>query len=183
MKIPLLYGLYSAIGGAIVTLLLYFTGFHDSVEKFTAAQWIGGVAGFLIMVTCLALAMRDKRALAPADAEWGYGSAFGAGVLTGLFIAVFNAIVTYIYFAFINPNMPDIIFAMQQAKMEAKGLSATQIANAEPLMRKMMSPGITACLQVIGGFIFTVIVSLIVAIFFRQPRPAAAVGEAPPPMA
>ncbi len=182
MKTPLTYGFFSALGGAIITLLLYFTGLHDSVEKLSTAQWVGGILGLAVLVTCLALAMRDKRAAAPADAEWGYGSAFGTGVLTALFATIFGAIVTYVYFAFINPHMTEVIFAAQQAKMEARGLSATQIANAEPMMRKMISPGISTCFQAIFGFIFSVIICLIVAIFFKNPKAGALGSEEPPPV-
>jgi len=33
MKIPLTYGFIMAIGGALLMLLLYFAGLHDTVEK------------------------------------------------------------------------------------------------------------------------------------------------------
>src|SRR4051812_44585446 len=115
MKTPLTYGFFSALGGAIVNLLLYFTGFHDSVEKLTSAQIVGGILGLAIVVTCLSLAMRDKRANAPTDTEWGYGSAFGTGLLTSLFIVLFGAITTYVYMGIINPGFSDVIYAAQVA--------------------------------------------------------------------
>jgi hypothetical protein len=183
MKTPLTYGFISALAGALLTLLLYFAGFHDSPDKLASAQIIAGCVGLVIVVTCLSLAMRDKRATAPADAEWGYGSALGVGTLTALVNSVLGAIFYFIYASFINPSFADTLLQSELAKAEAKGASATQLANMEPMMRKFMSPGVSACMQLIFGFIFCFVIALIVAIFFRKPRPAMAGGEVPPPMA
>ena len=180
MKTPLTYGFISALGGALLTLGLYFAGFHESVEKLQSGQNIGAVLGIAILVTALALGMREKRANAPAETEWGYGSAFGTGVAIAAFSALFSAVFSYLYLAVINPNFPELVFQAQQAKMEAKGLSATQIANAEPMMRKFMSPIVMTLMGSIMNFIFGLIFSAIVAIFFRQPRPAVVVTDAPP---
>src|SRR5581483_1916810 len=91
MKTPLLYGFLAALGGALTSLAMYFTGMHDTVEKLATAQWIQICVGLVIVVTCLALAMREKRSLARAE-EWGFGSAFLTGFLTGLAAAVIGAI-------------------------------------------------------------------------------------------
>jgi hypothetical protein len=180
MKTPLFYGCLSAFGGAVLTLLVYFAGFHDTVEKLPTAQLIVGVAGIAIFITCLALTMRDKRAQAAPGSEWGYGSALGAGVLMSVFSVLLGCIFNYLYFTVINPHMSDLIFAAQQAKMEEKGMSADQIAKAEPIMRKMMSPAVTTLIQLIGGFIISVLISLIVAIFFREPRASVEIVDVPP---
>jgi ABC-type Fe3+ transport system permease subunit len=179
MKTPLTYGFLAALGGAIVNLLLYFAGLHDSMEKLTMAQIIGGVLGLAIIITCLSLAMRDKRASAPADAEWGYGAAFGVGLSTAVFMILFGAVSTYVYMAIVNPGFSDIIYAAQVAKMEEKGMSSAQIASAEPMMRKVMSPIGSTIFQAVGGAIFCTVIAAIVAIFFRKPR-AVVLGEEPP---
>jgi hypothetical protein len=44
MKTPLIYGFSMALATSLVTLLLYFAGFHDSAEKLGSAQWIGTIA-------------------------------------------------------------------------------------------------------------------------------------------
>jgi hypothetical protein len=183
MKTPLTYASYGALGGALLTLGLYFAGFHDSAEKLKSAQMIGGLIGFAILIATLVLAIREKRANAPADTDWSYGSAFGAGMLTSLFLILFNAVFTYIYFAIINPGMSDVILAAQQAGMEAKGMSASQIANAEPMMRKFMSPVATTIFQTIFSAIMCVALVAIIAAFFRKPREGALGSEVPPPIA
>lgn len=180
MKTPLTYGFLLALAGAVLTLVLFFAGFHESAEKMATAQWVGGLGGLAITIACLSLAMREKRANSPADGSWGYGSAFGTGVLTALWGALFGAIFAYVYFALINPAFSDVIVQGQIAKLEASGkLSEAQIANAEPTMRRFASPPILVAFQAVGGFIWTLVVSLIVAIFFRE-RPVAA--GAPPPI-
>jgi hypothetical protein len=181
MKTPLTYGFISALGGALITLLFYFAGFHDSPEKLRSAQVIAPCIGVPIIVVCLALAMRDKRAQATTT-EWSYGSALGVGTLTVLVSSILGSIFFYIYASFINTNFPDTLLQSELAKAEANGASATQLANMEPMMRKLMTPALSACIQLFFGFIVCFIIALIVAIFFRQPRAAGPDGEAPPPM-
>lgn len=180
MKIPLKYGLFMALAGAAFTLLMYFAGFHDSPEKMQSAQWIGFAAALAIGVTFLSLAMKEKRATAPADLPWGYGSAFGTGVLTALFASVFGMITAYCYLAFINPRMCDVVLQMQLAAMEAKGLSAAQLEKAEPMIRKWMSPPIMVVMQSVSGFITGTVLAAIVAIFFKQRVVSTAAGLPPP---
>ena len=173
-----------AIAGALLTFALFFGGFHDSVEKMQSsfAQTIAVLGPLLIAVVCLALAMRDKRSTTPADAPWGYGSALGVGVLTALFGALFSAVFAYIYFAFLNPGMADVLYDMQMAKLEEQGSSSQQIEGAEKMMRMMLSPAVMSIFQTISGFLMTTVVALVVAIFFKN-RPALQYGsQLPPPL-
>jgi hypothetical protein len=181
VKLSLIYGAAMAIAGAALTLLLYLTGLHDSVERLSLAQWIGTAGGVAIGVTCLALSMRDKRARHPADAEWGYGSALGVGTLTGLWGSLFGMVTAYVYFGVINPGFSEVVYQAQVAGMEAKGVSAAQIEKLEPMLRKWMSPLVMTLIQGAMGFIWSFLLALIVAIFFRR-RPEVSVpptGEPP----
>jgi hypothetical protein len=182
MKIPLIYGAAMAIAGALLTFILFFAGFHDSAEKMGSgiAQILGMGVPLLIAVACLVLAMRDKRANTPPDSPWGYGSALGTGVMTGLFSALFGAIFAYIYLAFLNPEMANVVHEMQVAKMEQKGLPPEQIEAAERMMRSMLSPGMMTLFQTIAGFLWTVGLSLIIAIFYK--RRSATLQSEPPPL-
>ena len=157
-----------AIAGAVLMLLLYFAGFHDSVEKMKPAQWIGGIGGIAIGVTCLTLAMQEKRAQFPAEEEWGYGSALGGGVLTGICASLFGLLTAYVYFAILNPGFCDVIFQAQVAAMEAKGLRPADIERIEPMLRKWMSPVAMTIMQFFTGLVFSTILSLIIAIFLRK---------------
>jgi hypothetical protein len=182
MKIPLTYGAAMAIAGALLTLILFFAGFHDTAEKMQSgfAQTIAIIGPLGIAVACLALAMRDKRANTPADMPWGYGSAFGTGVMTGLFSALFGAVFAYVYFAVLNPDMADVVYQMQVSKMEAKGMPSDRIDAAEQIMRKMLSPIMMTTFQTFFGFLWTVVLSLIIAIFYKR-RPVGGENLATPP--
>ncbi|QYM79421.1 DUF4199 domain-containing protein [Horticoccus luteus] len=178
MKTNLLYGFVLALVGFLVSLVFYITGFHSSVEKMEATSWISNTLLFVISIVVLYLGMAAKRAAAPADRQWTYGSALGTGAGIAVFGALFGIVFTYIYFALINHNMSDLIYQVQVAKMEAKGMSSDQIEKAEPMMRAMMSPVAASLMAGVVGFIFNFLISLIVAIFVRR-RPV----STPPPLA
>jgi len=182
MKIPLTYGFVLALGGALLLIALYLAGFYDNGEKLNVGQWIDGCVGLVIAITCLALAMREKRAAAPAGTEWGYGSAFGAGVLTALFAAIFAGFFGYLYFAVINPNMSEVLYQAQVAKLEAKGLPPARLEDAEKMMQRFFTPAVLTCFRVLGTFVWTLLLSLVVAIFFRKPaQPEGSLAASLPP--
>ena len=97
MKTCALYGFIWALGGAFLTLILFFMGFHSDPAKLQAAGWIGGLAGVAIAVICMALGVRARRDEVPAEAEFGYGSAFGAGFLIALVQSVLTSVFWYVY--------------------------------------------------------------------------------------
>ncbi len=175
MKLPLLFGSAMAFAGAVLTLLMFFAGLHDDVEKLKTAQWVGTLGGIAIGVTTLALAMKEKRRTYTTEEEWGYGNALGVGVLSGLVGAVLGAVFAYLYFGVINPGLSDLMVQAQIAGMEQAGVPAAQIEKTEPMMRKWMSPPAMTVFQAIFGFIWSTVLSLIIAIFYRN-RPAPPVG-------
>ncbi len=181
MKTALTYGAAMAVANTLVTLILYLAGLHDSAEKLRLAQWVGGLAGAGVTIGALTLAIREKRTAFPADETWGYGNAVGCGLLTTVFGSLFGTIAGYVYFAFIHPDMSDVIYQGQVAAMEARGMPAAQIERAEPIMRKWMSPPILALIQLFFGFVWSTVLTLIVAIFLRR-RPEVA-PDAPPSIA
>ncbi len=182
MKTPLTYGFLMALAGALLTLTLFFAGFHDSPGKMQSAQWIGGVAGVAITVAGLSFAMRARRAERAEEGGWSYGSAFGTGVLTGIFATLFGVIFAYFYFGYINPTMSDVILQLQLEKLEAARTPAAQMDRIEPMLRKWVSPGMLTVSQAISGLIISVVLSLIVAIFHRKSATVLPV-DAPPTLA
>lgn len=182
MKLAATYGALMAIANAILLLVLFFAGLHDNAERLSTAQWVGVVGGVAISVTGLALTMREKRAQYPAEEEWGYGSALGGGVLAGVVASFLGMVTAALYFGLINPGFSDVVWQAQSAAMEAKGVSAAQIEKIEPMVRKWISPVALTIIQGISGVIWSVVLALVVAIFFRR-RPAATGGaDAPPPL-
>ena len=168
MKTYLTYGFGIALGGAIISMVLYFLGFNADPDKLQASRWITMVIGIVIAIVGLYLGTKEKRALTPPDKPWGYGSAFGAAFMIGLFAAIFSGLYNYAYFAFIDPGISDIILQMQLDQMEAKGMSADQIDKIEPMVRKWINPVAMSISGFVGAFFFHVVIGLVVAAFVKS---------------
>ncbi|WP_221032333.1 DUF4199 domain-containing protein [Actomonas aquatica] len=168
MKTTFLYGLGMAIAGAVLNLGLFFGGYHDSVDKLTTSQIIGGVGGGIITIVGLILAIRARRAETPADEAFGYGRALGAGTLTSLWGALFGNVFNVLYMTVINPNMQEIVVESQMAAMEAQGAGADQMEAAEGMIRMMTNPALQFVFGLIGAFLFSFVISLIIAAFIRR---------------
>lgn len=183
MKIPLIYGLLMAIVGALLTFGLYFGGFHDTPEKLQMIRWPSAGVGVIAAIGLVVLSVRARRAEYPANREWGYGSAFGTGVVTGLWACLFSAVFSFVYFAMINPQFSDVVYQLQAQTMEAKGVPADVIARQEGIMRKVMSPVGLTIVQTVQAIFGSVIFSLVIAIFLRKPLPVreSVTTEASPP--
>lgn len=168
MKTALLHGSALALAGTLLMLALFFAGFHESPEKLASAQNIQAGLGLAMTATALALSMRGRRASAlPAD-NWGYGAAFGAGAMTGTVATFLSAAPFYLYAAVLNPHFTEVTFQAQLAAA-AQQLPPSRLDSVEPTLRKLSSPGILTSFQTLGGLIFSILLSAIVAIFFRHP--------------
>lgn len=176
MKTPALYGFISALAGAVLNLILYFSGLHSDPAKVATAQAIGWL-GMVIFIVCLVLAVRARRAEVPATQAFGYGSALGVGTQVALVSAVLGAIFYYCYLRFINPGFVDVLFQAQDEKLQAKGVSGPALDRAEGFMRTMLQPGVSSITFVIAAFVMGFILALIVAAFIRRPEPTQ-----PPPI-
>lgn len=179
MKTTFTYGLGMAIAGALLNFAFYFLGYHDTIEKFAVAQKAGIFVGLAIVIVGLILAIRARRSETPADEDFGYGRALGAGALTSLWSAVFGTLFNLLYATVINTGMRDLIVESQLDAMAKKGMSSAQIDQAEPMIRTMTSPVIQSAFGLVIGFLFAFILSLIIAAFLRRP----AADEVPPPIA
>ena len=168
MKTYVTYGFFMALGGLLLTLALFFLGFHSDAAKLSSSQWIGSVGGLAIGITVLTLGIKARRADVPVTEEFGYGRALAAGVMITLFGALFGIVTNYLYFQVINPNMADLIVQAQLDKMEAKGMSGAQLEQAEKGIRMFMKPVFSAIFGFIMGLFWGTIISLIAAAFLKR---------------
>ena len=176
MKTPLIYGLYMALGGLVLNLILFFLNFHTDVEKFSTGQWIGGILGLIIAITCIALGTKARRDEIPTTEDFGYGSALGSGVMIGVFSCLFGLVSNFLYMRVINPGFREVIIQAQAAKMDAKGIPAAQIERMESMMRSPVGTVINTVSFIIIGMIFFTLISFITAAIFKRP---AAQGQPP----
>ena len=173
MKTCSLYGFILAVSTAVLTILLYVFGLHSDPSKLGAAKWIGGCGALAIGVVVTVLGVKARRAEVPESDEFGYGSAVGAGTLIAIVSSILGAVFNYVYMAFINTGYSEVLLQDQMDKLQAKGLSAAQLEQAEKMTRMFMTPVATAVFALIFGVIFGVIISLVVAAFLKRPaRPA-----------
>ncbi len=176
MKTSLIYGLYMALAGLVLNMIMYFANYHTDPEKFTAGQWIGGILGLILAIVFVALGTKARRDEVPAAEDFGYGRALGTGVLIGAFSCLFGLVTNFLYTRVINPGFREVIIQAQSAKMEAKGLSQAQIDRMADFMRSPMGTVINTVSIIIFGMIIFTLISLITAAIFKRP----ATGNQPP---
>jgi hypothetical protein len=173
MKTCSLYGFVMAVASAILLLALYFLGFHTDPAKFAAAKWIGGLGALVISIVVMVLGVKARRAEVPANEPFGYGSALGAAFMISFVSTIVYSIFYFVYISFINNGFLDMMIQDTMDKMQAKGISGSQLDSMEKGIRFMSTPGIQTISSVIAGLLFGFILSLIIAAFLKRPAPAA----------
>ena len=173
MSTKFLYALILTIAGAVLNLLLFFTGYQT--EKLATGQyfqWLGAV----ISIVVLFLGIKAVREESEGQAM-SYGKGVGTGTLISLYSGLMSAIYTFIHFKFVNPNFADYQLELIRPKWVAAGMGETQMEQAEKMTRMMMSPLATAIMTPIMAVIFGTIISLILAAILKRTPPATA-GDA-----
>jgi hypothetical protein len=171
MKNCFLYGFISALAGAFLNLILFFAGLHSDPAKLGLANGISLVVGLAIGISTIMLGMKARREEIPPTADFGYGAALWVGTRIAFISAFLSAIFIYCYYAFINAGFSDILLQDQAAKMEAKGVSSDQIEKIQQMSGWLFKPVPAACIGLIIGTIFGVILSLIIAAFMKRTAP------------
>lgn len=179
MKTSLLYGAMMAIASAVLTLLLFFLGFHSDPAKMQSAQLIGLAGTIAIVVSGLVLGIRARRADWPIEKRFGYGQALVSGILLGVFATLFMSVFQMLYTTLINPGFLDVIMQQQTAKLEASGMPSEQVDKALGIMRMMLSPAAQFIVGFISGIFWCLVISLIVAAFLKRPDPSTAAPPLP----
>jgi hypothetical protein len=157
-----------AIASALLTLILFFLGYHSDPAKLEAANKIGMIGNILIAVIGIILGIRACRDERPLDRPFGYGSALGKGVLIGLISAAIGAVFGLIYTHLINQGFNDILMEHQMTVWEAQGMDATKIQQAQKFMHFMFNPAVQLAVGIIMGTLSSTLVSLIAAAFLRR---------------
>lgn len=161
------YALILTIAGAILNLLLYFTGYQT--EKLATGQYFQWL-GFVIMIAVLFLGIKAVREESPGQ-YLSYGKGVGSGVLISLFSGLMSAVFNFIHFKFINTEFADYQMEIVRAKWEQAGMGATQMEQAEGVTRMLMGPVMQAIFTPIMAVIFGLIISLVIAAILKRPAP------------
>jgi hypothetical protein len=173
MKNASLFGFITALAGAFLVLVMYFLGFYSDPAKISLSSWISSPIGLAIVVTCMVLGVKARRAEIPASDGFGFGRAWWSGMSISIVSAILTSIFNYCFYAFIDPGLNDLLMQVGESKLEAKGMSSDQIEKLQALNKVFMTPPIEALSTLILGVIVGCIIALIVAAFLKQPDPAA----------
>jgi len=171
MKTNVTYGFFIALGSMVLTLALYFLGFHSDVSKLSAAQGIGFVGFLAIAISLIVAGQKARRSEIPAEEGFSYGRGMGAGAGISFFAALFGIVTTFLYFGVINPNLIELMVQAQLDKLEAKGLSGAQIEQAEKFIRFSMKPAVMAVSNFIFMMLIGTVISLISSAILKRPAP------------
>jgi hypothetical protein len=167
MKLPLIYGLGLSIAGAVLTLILFFLGYHSDLDKFETGQTTTSILGVVITVIVLILGLRAIREATP-DGSLSYGRAVGNGALITLFSGIFSAIFVLIYGLGINPEFHELVRQLQELKMEEQGMDSQQIEAASGMMSFFTGPVFMAMMTLLFSPMMGTVISLILGIFLKR---------------
>lgn len=179
MKTYLTYGAIATVASALLTLAMYFLGFHSDLSKIQSGQWLGMVGSVVIWVACIVLGTKARRAEVPSGEEFGYGRALVAGLMIAVFGGIFGAIFGAIYFGAINPDFAQVMTDFQVAQMEANGTPPEAIEMSQKWMKVMMGPVAMTIFSLLGTVFWGALISLVTAAFLKRP----ASGDVPPALA
>jgi ABC-type transport system involved in multi-copper enzyme maturation permease subunit len=167
MSTKFIYALILTICGALLNLLLFFTGFQT--EKLATGQYFQWL-GFVMMFAILWLGIKAVRDEAP-EKGMSYGRGVGTGTLISLYSGLMSSIYSFIHFKFVNPQFADYQLALIRPKWEAAGMPEAQMDQAEKVTRAMMGPVAQAIMTPIMVVLFGLILSLIIAAILKRPAP------------
>ena len=174
MGTKFIYALILTICGAVLNLLLYFTGYQT--EKLATGQYLQWF-GFLIMFVVLWLGIKAVREESEHKAM-SYGQGVGAGVLISLFSGLMSAIYSFIHFKFVNPEFADYQLELIRQKWAAAGMPEARMEQAEKMTRMFMSPVAYAIMTPIMAVIFGLLMALVISAFLKRNPPADAKDSA-----
>ena len=167
MSTKFIYALTLTICGALLNLLLYFTGFQT--EKLATGQYFQWL-GFVLMFAILWLGIKAVRDEAP-EKGMSYGRGVGTGTLISLYSGLMSSVYSFIHFKFVNTEFADYQLALIRPKWEAAGMGEAQMEQMEKVSRTMMGPVAQAILTPIFVVLFGLILSLIIAAILKRPVP------------
>lgn len=147
----------------VTSIVLTYAWQLLNVDPNTAVKYIG----FVVFIAFLILAQKEQR-----DKQGGFvtfGESFTAGMLYSIVSAVLISIFTYLYYAFLSPQMFEKILDATKAGLVEKGTSSDQIDKTMGFMTKYGT-----LFSAVGALfliaIFGIIIALIGAAILKKER-------------
>ncbi len=167
LKTHVFFGFMMSLAGALMMLLLFFTGFHDNPDKFLIGLIVGFVGVILITVLGLVFGIRAVRN-EKGTGKFSYGQAVLAGVLISVFSSLFGSVFQVTYVKAINPDYTETGVKWLEALLERSNAPADKIEEAVDDMRRKSALGYQIRNSLIGGIVTGTIISLLAAIALKR---------------
>lgn len=164
MRTALAYGSLLGISLCVCLLGLHFTGLAADPAKVRTLRTVESLLSYIFLMAALLACLR-KRQNADRSVPLGYGRALGTGALLALTGGAVLGLGHLVYGALINPGYRDTLRAALLAGVD---LTPEQLAQVEPQLQFITSPLGVAVSQGVPLVAFGVLMSLVVAIFFRR---------------
>ena len=140
-------GLLTAGIVSLVGLLVYVTGFNETLMTNKPLSWLNNLLTLGIMfyfVNKAALVFRDT----DNSGFLSIGQGIGLGTLAGLVAGIASGLWSYIFMVFIAPDMLDTIKQVSMEQMQKSGQSEEQIDKAMEMMGMFFSPAFIAAIMI-----------------------------------
>lgn len=164
-KIATKYGLIQGVIGFVLFLIVAMTGTRQNLLVTTIS--------IVALVVLMVLAHREFKKT--HEGIMTYGQGVGSGTLLSVIASVLNSVLLYIYVGFINTGYPAAALKMQQAALEARGVSGAQLEQAMSMTSAMLTPTGMVLTGLISGVIVGFIVALVVSAFTKCADPRAVI--------
>ena len=157
------YGLFASLIAIVFGLVVQLTGLVDVTDQSSPTNWIVSMVNWAVMIGAIYMAVKHHR-----DNELGgyidFGRGFMVGFIATLVMTALSLIWTYIFFAFIEPDLiAEIMDVTRERMIEEQGLSE-EVADQQMSMTKFIfNPFGMAMTAGLGTMVGGLIISLIIA--------------------
>ncbi|MCO4294196.1 DUF4199 domain-containing protein [Solitalea sp. MAHUQ-68] len=161
LKTALKYGLYMGLGIIIFSLIMYTMSvpldsklYYIQYGVYIAAIWFG---------------IKYHRDI-DLGGYMSYGRGLGCGTLIALVGGIIGAVYSFILFKYIDPDLVNQIFAVQEKSMLESGQSQEQVDQAINMSKKFMTPAMMGTIGVVVSLFSGFIVSLVLAFILKKEK-------------
>lgn len=168
-KQAIITGLISGIFAASAFSVL--TNINDHAGWGINAATIRGLFGlFTLLILVVGVYTGLQHVKRSNGGKLSYAQAIASGALVGLTVGVFVAVIGFVYTHFINPHYGDYMLTENKRSLIAAGKSATEIANSQANLTKMLAPAVQIMQALVLQTGCAVIFSLIIGLFLKTKR-------------
>lgn len=157
------FGAYIAGAAIFVSLFAYLLDIDFQNRALRFVNWAIMIAGLFLAIR----AYRDQE----KKRDIKYGQALGFGTLTSLFMALINAVYTYLFLTVISPEAAEMLVDNIYEQYINSGMSESEAENAIQMAMPFLNPASISMFAVGEGVFMGFIFSLILGIFLKKENP------------